>query len=339
MTTRRQWLSCCIIPLSGVRTFSVRPILSVIRTSVARTELYQQERPSEENGDDDVSAGFFESVETWMKGNIVTNKDPLKGYTLEDLEEYAKDSKNRTSPKLVFDEPEDDEAPWIEAEAYTQLDEEDDDGGSGSFTMDPEYQQAFQSFIQQQSPLDSSDTVAPSDDSPDELWNMVRNKGLNISNFYDPVVAEDLHRQVFALEEGYLDNSDIFRDALIDPSQAKAASYQRRGESFRDRQRELLSQLNEKIVEFDQLRETAPKCSECWCMLVLEERRSPDPKLCIQCYEAAKSEEQQLKKKEEPEEKKSKSPWKRVVDPETKEPFYWNDETQDMRYDRPDDED
>ena len=71
----------------------------------------------------------FENLGEWAKANTIRNKDPMMGYTGEQLEEYfatlessGNKISNGTSPLFSEDDmlAVDEDAPWLDEDAYIQ---------------------------------------------------------------------------------------------------------------------------------------------------------------------------------------------------------------------------
>lgn len=283
---------------------------------------------------------FFANVEEWLRANPVNNRDPLLGHTLEDLEEFVeKHEKNNATKLFVDDSDEEDtgDAPWLDPDLYIEL-ESQQKMEYESFIMDRKYNRALEDYVESQSPMSPHYGYANSADW-DALWDLDRNKGLNASIRYDPDVAEDLHQQVFAEEEGFLNNSAIFREALMDPSLANAAAAKRHNTAFQQQQRDIFQNLKREMDAFDRIRATTPRCTRCGCLMLEEHQSKTNPLICRLC-EADRNEQRNIAETEEKlnkitELKKELSPWTGVIDPDTKEVFYWNQETNKMTWERP----
>lgn len=89
------------------------------------------------------------------------------------------------------------------------------------------------------------------DDENTLLWNAISQFGRNAT--HNATMAEELHRQVFANEAGFLENSPDFLAALTDTTKVKAAEAKRRGESYRLRQEIALVKLQKQMDEFGEV--------------------------------------------------------------------------------------
>ena len=124
------------------------------------------------------------------------------------------------------------------------------------------------------------DNGAASDDDDenwDDIWASIQQQ---TTKPFNASQSEELHRQVFENEQGYLNQSPAFRKGLTDPTIAAEATAERRSASFRARQAKAMEQLNRQLEEFEPvLMETAQQrrrdqqsqhkntCSRCRCRL------------------------------------------------------------------------
>jgi hypothetical protein len=91
--------------------------------------------------------------------------------------------------------------------------------------------------------------------------------------------AEELHRQVFANEEAYLNQSQVFRESLTNSSKAPDAYALRRRQRYWQRQQKAIDALERQIEEFEvELQQqrnnqstTATRCAGCNCLLAPDE--------------------------------------------------------------------
>ena len=95
---------------------------------------------------------------------------------------------------------------------------------------------------------DSVSDSATSASTVEDLRTFLRQHGVPT---YDPVAAETLHQQVFVEEEGHLQQSEAFRASLIDSTAAQQVAAERRGRNYRERQEEVIRELDQQIREFE----------------------------------------------------------------------------------------
>jgi len=410
---------------------------------------------------------FMESMEGLkLEGNVPKYNqlddpaaflDPIMDFRPEDLEAFAESkqkqnsiAKQPLSAGLDADDKDgDDDALFLDADLYVkardrinsdgsirQADNEDEDIA----IIDEKYREVMQKYMETMASVESPDTLKQSTSSTDrndgggeptmdDLWDLLRARGPNPT--YDPVTAEELHRQVFAEEEGHLQQSKVFRDSLLDSSKANEAAAERRGRAFRERQEQVIKELDQQIKDFEnttmkKLRDPSRKhCSKCKCLLSQDELTAAQSRLnssrdslllCRVCYKdvlvaasqkdssrqaqtnpkAATSSQFRARRSmrplrrgpgsntenrreiqiqqqpqpsfstrptarappspqirprlstntrvpldatnktssstQQPQKPKVPSPWLEVVDPDTKEVFYWNEETEEMRW-------
>ena len=233
---------------------------------------------------------------------------------------------------------------------------------------------------------------------------------------YNENTAEELHQEVFANEQGYLNQSEVFRKGLTDPELAAQATAKRRSANFRARQTKAMEELNRQLEEFEEefepllltreQEQTLKRCCRCGCKLVSDDYdikpqlwmlRQNLTTLCGTCYnilvntpydsleKRVASSQSSLSSEEEtsPEtsqtltssisnypgmreeapagdslqfganqtvsrpspsnseeseisnsiEEATSSSWTEVVDPDSGETFYWNEETDEVRWD------
>ncbi|GKY96998.1 hypothetical protein MPSEU_000658600 [Mayamaea pseudoterrestris] len=110
--------------------------------------------------------------------------------------------------------------------------------------------------------------------------------------------SEELHQQVFAEEQGFLNQSQVFREALLEPTQSNEAWIHRHGHVLRARQEQAMAELDEQIQEIQSnLQKFAMRtsgadakvrCSRCRSMLDKEEIRENEgvrrSKTCRACH-------------------------------------------------------
>jgi len=159
---------------------------------------------------------------------------------------------------------------------------------------DEEYQKLTENLLRVQSPNVPSSLLSPNNDK-------LTLESLLQQTPQDPnATSEELHRQVFEQEEGYLKQSEVFRKSLgADGSQAAVeAARLRRGAEYRKRQDEAISKLNKEIADFEAHLNDTPKegmrekCFKCGCALSEEELKQfrsqndapASRRLCSVCY-------------------------------------------------------
>lgn len=184
--------------------------------------------------------------------------------------------------------------------------------------IDQRYREVMQNFIESLSSVPDSKDVHPEaseleqrmfpfkdkDPTMDDLWSAIKQSGINTAQHYsNPAASEELHRQVFAEEEGFIQNSPAFLEALTDSSKADQAAAERRGQLYRERQEKAIKALEQQIEEFEstilqqqkQDSGTAGQhCSQCYCLMSDDEvqaaaatksaSNSSHQLLCRVCY-------------------------------------------------------
>lgn len=248
------------------------------------------------------------------------------------------------------------------------------------------------------------------DEAMQQLWQAMQQqqKPLNQSSSQE---AEEIHRQILAQEEGFRQQSALFKASLTNSTKAAEAAAHRHGERFRKQQAKALQKLEEQMKELEQSlmmrQQNEPNqqlhCGACGCRLSqdeirhwqkLDDRPSPNRRskpLCQVCYAqqfvgrqqkqprrrryttvkpplssrrtlgwssthrsaAATTDPQNNRRKDRigrpighqqdesvhsssekrVENPESTEPWQRVIDPDTGEVFYWNEVTEEMRWD------
>jgi hypothetical protein len=228
-------------------------------------------------------------------------------------------SLSTSSPSLRDEDDDDDDVLFLEPDAYVQSGDRLNADGSLSSTMlgrdapwpdssldataaaatvDPQYREAMTNFLETvpTAPVAmeiESTCLDPSfagefteNQSMDELWKAIQQKGANPMDFYDPSLSETLHQQVFANEEGFLNNSPAFLESLTDGTKLDKALVERRGRAYRQRQEEALAALEAQMDEFmAQLQEAQDnetenekrqsRCGQCQALLSDDEKQAP----------------------------------------------------------------
>ena len=157
--------------------------------------------------------------------------------------------------------------------------------------------------------------------------------------------SQTLHEQIMSEEQAYLQQSDLFRQSLTDESAASEAFTFRRSARYREQQDEELQKLDEQMKEIEEIFKSRNSvqilCSECQCSLGQTDEEAfvsaTNQRVCGPCYQLqiTRSQETAPREDEEMEEDCSevnRSEWVLVDDPDTGEPFYWNEKTGEMRY-------
>jgi hypothetical protein len=164
--------------------------------------------------------------------------------------------------------------------------------------------------------------------------------------------AQTLHEQIMSEEQAYLQQSDLFRHSLTNQTAANEAFTFRRSARYREQQDEELQKLDEQIKEIEDIfksRNSVQICSECQCRLGPNDEEAfvsaTNQRVCGPCFQLQITRRQEtdpkqgvdmrVREDEEMEEDGSevdRSEWVLVDDPDTGEPFYWNEKTGEMRY-------
>ena len=233
----------------------------------------------------------------------------------------------------------------------------------------------------------------------DQVWAAIQKEKAKPFNAKQ---SEDLHKQVFENEQGFLEQSQSFRKGLTDPQIAREATAERRSAKYRQRQAKAQDQLERNMNEFEKVllerqRPGARTCSRCQCRLSdrdydiapqLWMKQRNLTSLCESCYinllDTSRNMQKRLPGKvatrttsrptsassiasnsqasstrptsdlptpskpnadvtqagnddqtEEDfleENSEASSSWEEVVDPDTGEIFYWNEETDEVRW-------
>ena len=223
------------------------------------------------------------------------------------------------------------------------------------------------------------------EDDWDQVWAAIQKEK---EKPFDARRSEELHKQVFEEEQGFLEQSQPFRDGLTDPEVAKTAAAERRSAKYRQRQAKAQAQLEQNMLEFEKVWRERPAasingpetCSRCRCKLserdydnnILPQlwmKQQNLTSLCESCYinllKTSRNMEKRLPGKDSPsrsklstadsrptslstatsaspriparDAKKEEAPeisstWEEVEDPDTGEVFYWNEETDEVRW-------
>lgn len=156
-------------------------------------------------------------------------------------------------------------------------------------SVDRRYKQVARTLVQQapyspDTTWNSGNADGNDNISLDDLWAAVQNQNTVDAS---STLSEDMHRKVFEAEQGFLDQSETFRQALVDSSKASEAAALRHGAKFQERQKEAIDRLNAQIADFEaELKVTTPahpssldttaqpRCRKCFCRLGEEEVRS-----------------------------------------------------------------
>lgn len=452
------------------RTSGWAPPSSSIRQNGPNNGRTDALRMTETNDNVEARQNFLESMKGFHQGVIVqssrsassvsSSSDPMKGYTAEELEAYAtqqqqssnSDAREALEKGAVEEQDDEDDAMYLNAELYINsrdrinpdgtiqhsLEQSSDDDNIIYATIDKKYHDALQSYVETVPMAPESSEVAssssnyglPANPTINDLWNVVHHLNANPSKYKQR--TEETHKAIFAQEEGHLQQTELFRQSLTDPSKADQAAVQRRGRRFRERQQKAIEALERQIQEFETTnnrmtdqKTKALHCSKCRCVLSEDElaaeesqRRqkgysnSPRQILCRVCYtevlvasnklterEAAMRQQQRARRlrrsmrrptqqkrvvasrasstgtasttlnsvlssssssRRQPRQQQQRrpvvhsskaaalpskpgpagasaaqvpsSPWVEVVDPDTKEVWYWNEDTEEMRW-------
>jgi hypothetical protein len=112
-------------------------------------------------------------------------------------------------------------------------------------------------------------------------------------NTHDTDHSEALHKQVFMEEQGFLNQSSVFLESLLDEGLSNDAWVQRHGSRLRTAQDEAMAQLDEQIFEIQQnlqrfaTQKDLCRCSRCSSMLDKAEIRHNEGvrrKICRACH-------------------------------------------------------
>jgi hypothetical protein len=159
-------------------------------------------------------------------------------------------------------------------------------------SVDEDYRMLTESLLRMQAPN------VPASFLPHDKQELTLENLLQQTTPQDPsAISEELHRKVFEQEEGYLNQSEIFRKSLTGDSAASLEAAQwRRGADYRRRQEKALDKLNQDIDDFeahlllqDESRKNKVKCFKCGFALSPEEvehtkAMQTSQRLCSLCY-------------------------------------------------------
>lgn len=239
--------------------------------------------------------------------------DPNVAYSVPNLEalvdsfETTDDTTHKAEEGIVRDRPEypgrrtddddDDDADsdfdgwFLETDDYVNsCDHLNPDGSlnlDSNNAVDEDYRVLTESLLRMQSPNLPASSL--SDNEP-TLESLLQQRPQDPS-----ATSEELHRKVFEQEEGYLNQSEIFRKSLCDSAASLEAARWRRGADYRRRQEEAISKLDKEIAHFEaHLDENVGgnnlvKCFKCGCALSPEEvehtkLKQASQRLCSLCY-------------------------------------------------------
>jgi uncharacterized protein with PIN domain len=190
---------------------------------------------------------------------------------------------------------------------------------SAAATVDPRYREAMTNFLEtvpnapvamelESTYLDQRFAGEITENqSMDELWKAIQQRGssANPMEYYDASLSEALHQQVFANEEGFLNNSPAFLESLTDETKLDEALVERRGRAYRQRQEEaqaaLEAQMDEFMAQLQQAQhdtseeeQRQSRCGQCQALLADDEKQAPPMQsqvpeattglLCRVCY-------------------------------------------------------
>ena len=234
----------------------------------------QQQHPTASSPDDPLMGYRPEELEAYAD-SLQQQQQQANGEKI--LNNYKYAEYDDDSPALEQDE-ENDDALFLDPDLYVksrerinpdgsirQSDNADDDDSHWDATIDQKYREVLQKYMetipvvpdtfedatagsQSDAGVNRNRNDAKNEPTMDDLWNLLRQRG---PHPYDAATAEELHRQVFAEEEGHLQQSPVFRESLLDGGKAEAAAAERRGRAFRQRQEETLRQLEREMEEFE----------------------------------------------------------------------------------------
>jgi hypothetical protein len=249
------------------------------------------------------------------------NQDPARGYSLTDLEDYFSQRKpgdrsparpiptiNNTSLDESF--PKDGgDGLYLDPDLYVKSKEWLNPDGSLNLPVNDErlqqgqtgpdaYQRILRAIVQPAPNSPDSFSASNGDiqnmENMEDLWEALQQKSRKQSqSSTTPAAAtsEELHRQVFAEEQGYLQQSQVFRESLTDASKAGEATALRHGQQFRQRQAEAIASLDQQIKEWEEglesnFTQAEQLCAKCQCILLNDEMPMvrKHKGLCQVCY-------------------------------------------------------
>ena len=436
------WSTACSLPHSYGGRFGISPTYS----HHSKCTITVAAMKEDDYGDDDIDSPeqLKKAINYFSRIPRRQSPDINVAYSVPNLEELV-ESFERTNEGIVRDYPEypgrwiddtddddDDDADsdfdgwFLETDSYVNSRDHLNPDGSLNLvsidTVDDEYRFVTESLLRMQTPNVPSSVMS---DNELTLESLLQQRPQDPST-----TSEELHRKVFEQEEGYFNQSEIFRRSLIDATAALEAARWRRGANYRRRQEEAISRLDTEISDFEAhldehvLDQNKVKCFRCNCGLSPEEvehtkSTKASLRLCSLCYgdllvaksdpsffrdesspfaqnnfrqnprsssrkeirqlrnktpiamasnipnklhdsssepkreqkdkpvssdgddiamlkqEVAALQDELLHLKEDrliPEAEKASGPWSQVVDPDTGEVFYWNEETEEMTW-------
>lgn len=256
------------------------------------------------------------------------NEDPAGGFSLTDVQDYFTQREPGTpSPASI---------PSLNTLFFNETLSMDNNTQSEGLYLDPDLYLKSKEFTNPDGSLNLPDTgeqssalndyqriikavVRPAPNSPDavllskngngnaanpsveELWDTIQQtRQQQAAAPNTAAAAEELHQQVFAQEQGYLQQSELFRESLTDSSKVDEAKAQRHGEQFRQRQAQALAELEQQLQEWQDVqlanqtdsdtrqdqRQPKIRCSKCQCILSKEEipKAAKHKGLCQVCF-------------------------------------------------------
>ena len=105
--------------------------------------------------------------------------------------------------------------------------------------------------------------------------------------------GKELHDKVFSEEQGFLNQSPVFVDSLLDERQSEPAWVERHGEVYRTRQDDAMELLEKQILELEQnlewfaAQKGVPRCFRCegaLNMLEIARNEGVRRKICMVCH-------------------------------------------------------
>lgn len=237
----------------------------------------------------------------------------------------------------------DTDAPFLSTEDYLDLSRK-------SLGLDPEqfeqeqqptedsFRNGLFNYISRESVVSTNDDNLSEEEALELFLDKLRHKGRHAANYFNQTLAEELDRQVFAEEIGHQRSSALFRSSLTNETVREDAIHERRTRHLKHRQAEQAANLDRLLNEFmeetvwddesDDLGLDIAHCSVCQRMLTASESE-----VCSQC----KTTEQHSEQEDDTElvNAPRSSPWIKTIDPDTNEAFYWNQDTEEMRWEAP----
>ena len=201
-----------------------------------------------------------------------------KSYTTWDLQEALAQSQPLSSSSLpTFNDPSTDatsDAPYLDTDVYLQStqyvdetdgtlpasvvfgtdkngveEEEEEDEVSRPNSATDDMQVLLQSLLQP--PPSVPDDSSHSNDSEDQLWNMLKQRAstMTVVNGTNNS-AESLHQQIMAREQAFYNQSTIFLESLSDATKATDAATYRRSQQYQRRIQKALDSLDDQVQQF-----------------------------------------------------------------------------------------